>query len=295
VQRVAKDILTLTSILQIDLESGDSINDIAVKIADLVEPSSSPSDALRLAEEIGVLSENNAVERAAQGLQTALSYGELPALVDKGGMLERDGRINDALQPVLHAIAAFPEVYFALVSPRRPRLADGEPLPGVRLAELADSDMRRLIGLLARQRNLELSSEEIAGLSVTTRGYPPSARFAIDLAMHYGVPLASTQTGPATEFRMKPIRRYLRTLQLSPDARRTLRILAANSPLPLEVVIEATDGDIEGTTLVDLIDSSLVTPIRPPLSQYRSQDRRLGTSRRSTGGCDWTWRDLRRR
>jgi len=69
-----RDILSLPRILPIDLESGDSANDLAIKIADLTEPRSS-SDALRVAREIELLSEEDAVNRAVRDLHTAITLG----------------------------------------------------------------------------------------------------------------------------------------------------------------------------------------------------------------------------
>ena len=142
-----RDILSLPRILPIDLESGDSANDLAIKIADLTEPRSS-SDALRVAREIELLSEEDAVNRAVRDLHTAITLGELPTLVDRGGLLNGDAVITNAVRALLSAAAFIPEVSVALVSPRQPRSDASERLPSVRLTELSEPDMRRLVALL---------------------------------------------------------------------------------------------------------------------------------------------------
>jgi TIR domain len=228
-QRVARDTLSLPRLLLVEIESGDSINDLAVKIADLVEPASSSDEAIELAREIELMSAVQAADRAARDLRTALVLGELPTLIDRGGMLDRDGQISPAIKGLLVATAVLHDLPIALVSPRRPRFANSDPVPGARLTELSGSDVRRLVGLLARQRRLELSPEDVASLSSMTRGYPPSARYAVELAGYYGVPVTLAHTAGAAEFRMRPIRSYLRTLDLKPEAKTTLRVLAGAS------------------------------------------------------------------
>src|SRR5262249_30012724 len=144
----------------------------------------------------------------------------------------------------------------------RPHHADGMPIAGVRVAELSDNDVRRLVALLARSGGLDLLPEQIGALASTTRGYPPSARFAVDLAAYYGPAVAGSDASRAVEYRIRPFRAYLRSLVLTHSARTLLRILTGNSPLPLEVLqaVAALNSEEVGAALMQLIDTSLVTP-----------------------------------
>jgi hypothetical protein len=183
-QRVSRDILSLPRIIEVEIESGDSVNDIAVKIADLLEPASSPEDAVALAKTILSLPESEAAERAAHDLRLAVGLRELPTLVDRGGLLDNEGQLTDGVRGILSAVGRSPEVVVALVSARRPEQSDGTQIPSVRVADLDDADVRRLVGLLARARDLDLTKDNIAVLAGMSRGYPPSARIAVELGVY---------------------------------------------------------------------------------------------------------------
>jgi len=284
-ERISKDLLSLPRLLQINVESGDSASDLAVKIADLTEPAGAPDDAIAMAAEIEALDPGDAVARAIEDLRGAVALGELPTLVDRGGLLDNEGRLTDAVESLLSRSGDELDAPIAIISPRRPHFADRTPVPMVRVAELADSYVRRLLGLLARARSLELSPDQIGELAGLTRGYPPSARYSIDLAEHYGVSVASSDAQRAIEYRVRPFRSYLRSLILSADARTLLRILASNSPLPLEVLgqVVAAEPVVATEALVQLIDSSLVVPTSA--GWYRAVDPIVDTVQRELGGC----------
>lgn len=284
-QRVGKDILALPRLLEIQVESGDSTSDLGVKIADLTETATSPDEAIAMARAIETLTPAELGERVVADLRSAIALGEIPTLVDRGGLLDNQGRLTDAVASLLRSCAGPLDAPVAIVSSRRPHLEDGTPLPVVRVAELADGDVRRLLGLLGRARGLDLQPDHVTDLARLTRGYPPSARFSIDLAEHYGPSIAASDPRRSVEYRMRPFRSYLRTLILTDRARALLRILAANSPLPIEALTSLAGKDADQVTeaLIQLIDSSLATPT--PAGWYRATDPIVDTVERELGGC----------
>jgi tetratricopeptide (TPR) repeat protein len=263
--RVARDILSLRRLLEIEVESGDSLRDVASKIADQVEPVGSTQQSLDRYVEIQKSTDGEAIERSLANLRTAIAFGALPVFIDAGGLLRNDGRFEPAVQDIVRAASIDAELYIAAVASRRPvnaELVEQAQFPSVQVRPLEDVEMRRLVVSVARKLGQELAPRQIADLATQCRGYPPSARYALELVRHYGAPVVLANTDQLVQFRASPMLRYLREVAQQPIHQQLLRILAANSPLPLEVLTQVVSADSKkiAKVLLELIDLALVVP-----------------------------------
>lgn len=259
--RVASDSLEFDRLLTVKVEAGDSINDLAIKLADLVEPIATPEKALDTAREIARLPPPDAQDRILDCIETAADLREMVVLYDDGGLLANDGTLTRSMRQLLDAIANDSRLVIAAVTNRQPRWQEfNKSTPAlVSVRPLQGSEVRQLLALLARKQKLDIAPAALADIVGQVRGYPPSAFAAIQLVKSYGVELA-TGSGQA-EYQPRPLNRYLASLEHGASEKRLLSILARNSPIPLEVLTQfVTPAEEARRALKELIDASLVVP-----------------------------------
>lgn len=262
ISRVARDSLRFQGILTLRVETGDDVIALAIKLADLVEPVATADDSLAIAREIEILPPDLALERLSKDLEQAATLNELVVLYDEGGLLDSDGVPRTQIQPLLQEINRQGELIAVLVTNRRPSLrglGELEDTSIVDVTPLRQAEVRQLLALTARARQVQLTQSDLAALTEQVRGYPPAASASIHLVKTYGVSVV-TGSGQA-HYQPRPLTRYLRSLTLDSPERRILRVLASNSPLPIELITEF--GNHEQRTLralTNLIDTSLVLP-----------------------------------
>ena len=273
-QRVARDSLFIDRLLTVRIEVGDSVNSITVKLANLVEPVVSLEETLEMAEEIKSMLPAAACSRFVSDVNRALQLHELVVLYDDGGILDNNGFPTLAVQSILQETEMAPGLLVALVTNRRPRF-EGTPLLEesviVDVNPLHESEIRQLIALKARAKDLNLAHDMVVALAEQAKGYPPAATALVELAHVYGPHLRAT-FADGTKYSPRPLTRYLARLVLSPAERKMISILARNSPLPLEVlVLFAKSPGEAANALTRLIDLSLVIP-QQGTSWYRISD-----------------------
>ncbi len=261
--RVAKDTLAYARVLTVIVEPGDNINALAIKLADLVEGAASADEAIALAREIEQAPEDVATKRFISSLEKASKLHELVALYDEGGLLEDRGGPVASFLPALTAVGARDDLLLALVTNRRPFLALGSTdieVPVVDVRPLREEESRQLLALQARSRGLSLEPADLRKLAQQVRGYPPSATAMTLMVGAYGVALALGNTD--SQYQPRPLNRYLRQLRLSRAERNILRVLAANSPLPIDTLLKLSGAAREEAigALTNLIDASVVAP-----------------------------------
>jgi tetratricopeptide (TPR) repeat protein len=246
------------------VEPGDTINSLAVKLADLVEPATTPDESLRIAREIQSLSPSDCAKRFSRDASQALGFHELVILYDDGGLLDSDACPTPAVEAVLAAMKGGSDLGLVLATNRRPRFVDvdGRSIPVVEIHPLRDSEVRQLLAMKARAANLEISASRISTLATKTHGYPPAVTAIVELAKSYGPDLVMDGLLSGNQdYQPRPLTRYLTSLKLNALERRLLAILARNSPLPLEIIAGfAPSGSEAVASLTKLIDASLVIP-----------------------------------
>ncbi|MBO3094698.1 TIR domain-containing protein [Cellulomonas dongxiuzhuiae] len=262
-ERVARDSLSFARILTLRIESGDTINSIAIKCADLVDGYASAADAVAAARRYEEISADEALAETTRLIEKAAGLGELVVLYDDGGLLDNSGRPSPAVHQLLSALALQPDLTAAIITNRRPRLDSISiaPPPIVDVAPLSTHETRQLIALLARDKNVDLRTTDAARLADQVAGYPPAATAAVSMAATYGPAIAGASV--SSQYQPRPLHRYLAQIKLEQDEARLLRFLAANSPLPISVLLAVTGPSAElNTALAKLIDASLVSPVR---------------------------------
>lgn len=264
--KVAENILRLPKSVYIPLESGDSLADIGVKLAQEVELFRDTEELKNSITSIRELDETEQESRISRYLSAIVRRRELPVFVDKGGFVSEEGVIREIADRLLGIVNSEPTIYAAIISTRRPRgLGYDAPrrIATIRVNELTRDDIKRLLLKTADDRDLHIDQAGIQELSKYIGGYPPAANYAIELAKHYGVEHVLANKRPLVEFRMSS---FLRSLasdeQLTDKKKQILGLLGFYSPLPLPVIGGALgmEPKMLANELEYLIDSSFVYP-----------------------------------
>ena len=235
-RRVVRDSLSVERLTQIDVESGDSLQDFATKIADVsgsVMSHRAALDANRVVQQQS--DEGTAIDITKDASDLFHNYHELLVLYDAGGLLDPDGHPTPAIASLLRAFQDRLDLYAVLVSNRRPsRVLQSilHNVPQVHVAPLTLPEVKQLLALLALAHEIVLSPAMSSALGEQVHGYPPSAIVAVRLMREYGGDLAARQSRQLDTFTARPLQQYLRSVSLSAVQREVLRTLAGNSPLP---------------------------------------------------------------
>jgi len=245
-------------IIVFEVAEGDSLADLAIRIANELEPYSTSVGFEHIVETIRTASDEAVVIRIIGDLRAAVSNRELPVLLDEGGLLTDEGLFTPSVQSLVSAVLKDSQLYLCVVSARKP-YAD---IQTQSLGPLNSDDIRRLIVRISGHRNppLTLTSEHVSELAEYVNGYPPSAYFAVSLAAEYGVSAVLADKSRLVQFRTAAMVRYLRQKNLNVVERKVLSVLGRYSPLPIEVlppVIGHTSADI-AASMMRLMDYSLV-------------------------------------
>ncbi|MFE6942712.1 TIR domain-containing protein [Streptomyces chartreusis] len=264
--KMVRESLDLKALLVTDVEPGDTVQTLAAKLSALVDPSETPEESLERTKAISELSGEAALDLTLSKLDEICGYREMPVLNDAGGLLDNDGDIASYVLDLIEALGQFPEIVMALLTNRRPTpqrfTARGMRPPAVvHLQPLEEPDINRLVGLMAKARQMTLDLSTIKKITSAVRGYPPSVTYALELVKAYGPDLGSSGR-MLSDFGASLFTRYLKANKFTGLEQKILRVMAANSPLPLPVLQEITDAsdeDIE-KDLTRLIDVSLIVP-----------------------------------
>jgi tetratricopeptide (TPR) repeat protein len=266
-ERVATDHWNLRPRVQIAVESGDQLADVAVKFADRFEPYNGVAAFRDIAQRIHRETTDQLRVRTAEYLTIAVENHELPVLIDEGGMLTNDGAPTEVASLILQIIAASPKLYAAMITRRRPHFGVG--IPSVFIPDLPLLEAKQLVSALVGRSQLELSPDSITRLAESADGYPPSIYHSVELVRDYGLDVTLRDENRLTASRTIPLIQYLRAVALSAVEKQVVRFLAAISPLPLSVIgeiLHAPPHEI-APVIGRLIDAALVIP--DELGYYR--------------------------
>lgn len=237
---IGRRLLSLSRTCVIDVDSGDNIQELALKIADRAGYSATNADFIAQSKLILNLSEAEATDRILIDLRQLVAADFLPVLVDSGGMIDDYGKLSKPISSLLANIRADDTLYLCLVTNRHPVPPPGSQLPTVTVPELAEPDMRVLVSTLARKRDLPLTAEERNELADYLGGFPPAAYYAVEAASHQSVAIILARKKQLLDFTAAVFVRFLSTLRLSDHAKQILKVLATHNPLPGRVVEKVT-------------------------------------------------------
>jgi len=254
----ARVALSFERIVEIPIAEGDSLADIAIRVANELEPYSTRAGFETIVDSIKKSSDAALVERIVADLSAATANRELPFLYDVGGLLTADGLFTTQVQSIISAVRKDPQLYLCLISSRKPN-AD---IPTQRLDSLLQDDIRRLIARIAASRTppLEISAPQVLELAEYINGYPPSAYYAVSLVSDYGIGAVLADKNRLVDFRTGVFIRFLRQRRFTDADRAILAVLARYSPIPLEALhpVVKLDERVVAQRLMTLIDHSLV-------------------------------------
>lgn len=256
--------LNLDRINVIRLENGETLTDLAIKLADLVEPFSTAEGFKIIVESIRRSSENEIIQRIVNNFQLCIANRELPLLFDSGGLLDEDGRFVEFVRQILAALPNAQDCYLFIVSKRKPLQEPPLEIPVISLNALKPKDTKSLISAFAQRKNLKVGPGEISELAEYAGGFPPSCIYAVQLAIEYGLSALLANKRKLVEFRTAPFIKYLAETSLDTNELNILRMLAEYSPLPLSVIGRSLSLSAEeiGLHITKLIDFSLIEPAR---------------------------------
>ena len=255
-------ILNLNKFIYIRIAEGDEVNDICLKIADKVEPYSTSEDLERIASSIRELSETEALKRISDNLGNMNFAGEFPIFYDNYGIVDLEGHLYPAINQIISKTS--PENYYGLVTSRKPLLSPEMNVPVIPLRKLRKEDTKRLISLVANQKDVKLSTGQITALSDYLAGYPPSAYFALEQVRAFGFDLTIDKAVDLVEFRASVFLKHFEEIGMSELDKSILRLLAGYSPLPYSIIVESLllshkyeKGFIQ-SSIVNLVNLTLI-------------------------------------
>jgi hypothetical protein len=132
------------------------------------------------------------------------SQRTVPCIVDEGGLLQDSGAFRqefwDAFVQVLEGGT---DAYLALAVRRRPYVPDSyrSHFLTIRMEDMSDDEVRRLLLTLLRQSRLNASESETAELVEYLDGYPPAIYFAVAHAKTYGIPALLADKSALQDFK----------------------------------------------------------------------------------------------
>lgn len=260
-KRISKDILDMQRSLAIEIEQGDSLGDLRLKLAALLDTPKSSEAYTALQKATEQDSDLTNLRECIRYIETAQAARELILLVDHGGLLDEDGKLLNVFGEFILALYRAETLRMVIVSRRKPQRFELEPgsyLPEVRIDNLSMQSTKTLIQQLRAREQINLAISEIDDLAERIRGYPPAAYYAIGLIKDYGKEAILRDASHIISFRESSFLRLLeKDSKLSSTQRSILSILPQFDSLPLPVLgkalqMDQTSIDIEAMRLVDM-------------------------------------------
>lgn len=257
IAKAAQLSLSFPKILEVPVSDGDTLVDISIKIANLLEPFSTKEGFDAIVASIRQQNEDEIIARVVANLLAATSHKELPILFDVGGMFAPDGSFTEPIQKLILKAEGEGDLYLFCVSTRKPP----STIPSMNLRPLSEDDTQRLITKIAGP-DFVLPAGQIKEIAAYVNGYPPCAYYAVDQAKEYGVQSVLMDKSRLVQFRTSAFIKFLKDKQLTKEQQSILLLLARYSPIPAQVLARSLALDearlIEN--LIALIDHSLVVP-----------------------------------
>ncbi|MCE0981987.1 TIR domain-containing protein [Pseudomonas monteilii] len=258
VQKAVQLSLSYPKTLVVKIAEGDTLADISIKIANLLEPFSTKEGFESIIDSIRQQDEIELLERNVANLSAATNHKELPVLLDEGGLLTPDGSLADPIQKIVSRLEVEEDIYLFFVSNRKPP----SEIASMNLRPLADDDTQRLIAKVADTEKVAMTASQIKEIAEYVHGYPPCAYYAVNQAKEYGVQSVVMDKSRLVQFRTSAFVKFLKEKQLGENQKAILMLLARYSPAPAQVMLKSLQVD-EITLFKDLmalIDHSLVVP-----------------------------------
>lgn len=258
IKKAAQLSLSYPKILEISVADGDTLQDLSIKLANLLEPFNTKEGFDSVVASIRSQSEDEILARDLGNLRAATGHRELPVLVDEGGLLAPDGTLMDPIQKLVSRVEREDDIYLFMVSTRKPP----QGIPSLNLRPLAEEDTQRLVSQIAEAEQVPLTVAQTREIAEYVNGYPPCAYYAIDQVKAYGVDSVIMDKNRLVQFRTSAFIKFLKNKQLTKEQRAILIVLARYSPVPAQLLAKvlALNEVALIQDLMALVDHSLVIP-----------------------------------
>lgn len=114
--RLSNDLLNLERIQQVRIESGDLLKDLAIKLADIVEPYTTKEGLSFMIQKIRNETNDETIKRTISYLATLVRNSAMPVMVDEGGLLDESAYLTPFLEELIRNIPKDEDIYLTLVS-----------------------------------------------------------------------------------------------------------------------------------------------------------------------------------
>ena len=278
IRKISENFLSLPKTVDIRIQEGDEVKDIAVKLAEQAEVYTDLENLKILVSEIERSTAIEALQRVCSDIKILVMNGELPVFIDTGGLVDNDGNLAAPIVQILEQLSVQEDSYLSMVSTRKPYFEPDQNkvrplLPIIRVEPLSAPEVSRLLGKIASHNRLGIKSAQLDEISEYVRGYPPAAHFAMELVREYGIDSILANKHPLVEFRTSHFLSYISQSDILCDERCILlTVLCYYSPLPLAVLgkVLRVDAETLQTHLTYLIDTAIAIPDETGL--YRLSD-----------------------
>jgi tetratricopeptide (TPR) repeat protein len=240
--RAGRDLLQLPKSIVVRVEPGEELNELAIKLAEHVEPYANQDEFIALSTALKSLRETDAVHKIATYLEAIVAAGELPILLDGGGLTDSNGILSPFMIQVLNKTMDTPRVYLALVSRRR---LDGngrlhQPVASIRVKALRKEDVLVLISRVAQSNRVRIKADQMAELADYLRGYPPTVFFAMQQVQQFGIDVVLMTKSKVIDFTADRFETVV-AQEMRGRRKQILGALGYYSPMPTAVLAAALD------------------------------------------------------
>lgn len=275
------ELFSLSRIVEFEIEAGDDIKSLCIKIADKSEPYSCQQELIDIISEINDFSEDDAYLKALENTEKLVLGGELPVFVDTGGCLLDDGYLKPFMNKFIMMSKEFKNSYFVFVTSRRISRDNKFPIESIAIEQLSKKTISQLLVKLSERHEFKIEPNQISDLSDYIDGYPPSAHYAAKQASIYGVPALISDKRQLVQFSKKRFVSHIKDQNLSCGDESVLKVLSQFSPLPMGCLLalygDSIDRNIAHDNIYKLIDCSLVRVVDG--QNYRISDPIKGSVR----------------
>lgn len=256
-----EDTFQFRHFLEIPIHPGDAVPDLAILLADELGRLRSPTSARDLSQFLTSESLASQSATVAQFAEELSEQSEAAILVDEGGLLDDQGRLEPRWEVLLTDLLAHETIYMFFVSRRRPyELSDRLNIPVADVPPLDPNSVGQVLARAAQLRRVAIAPNDFPALVTAIRGYLPSVTAVIELVASHGSAYVAQDSERLARFRTGPLTRYLNTVHLGSVGRRALGLLSTVSPLPAPAILNVLGGANFANDFGQLLDASLVVP-----------------------------------
>lgn len=181
------------------------------------------------------------IEQMAQ--QNQITY-----LIDDGGLLDDDGRLNGSLRPVFELLKQknFPHPPLCLILFRTPPGKAREP-EGViyqKVEGLTSDDIKKIISLYLKKKNQLISATQLDSLVDLVDGHPYNLEYLIELMESGSLESIIEDPSDIIAFKKRQGDEFLSKIALSDNARQLLASLRVLGPSSVAVLARVSALDI---------------------------------------------------